>query len=305
MMKSNGNLEKTLSSGGFAVTAELSPPVGNDVAFIRKKAGYLKGQVDAVNITDNPSAKVHMSSLSTSIIAIQEGLEPVWQMTCRDRNRIAMQSEILGACALGVNNMLCLSGDHPSFGNQPYAKGVFDIDSTQLIGLVRGMRDEKNFLEDNKPFDGSTNLFIGGAANPFSKPYAMRPLRFKKKVLAGLDFVQTQCIYDMDLFTSWLKAVCDMGLDTQCHILAGVTPLKSANMARFMAEKVAGVVVPDDLVKRMAGVPKEKAAEEGIAICCEQIQQLREMPGVHGIHLMAIEWEHRVPDILEKAGLKK
>lgn len=304
-MKSNSALEKKLSSNGFAVTAELSPPQGNNVEEIIKKAAYLKGYVDAVNVTDNPSAVVRMSSLSTAAILVDQGLEPVWQMTCRDRNRIAMQSDILGATALGIKNMLCLSGDHQSFGNQPFSKGVFDVDSTQLIGIAKRMRDENKFLGDDKPFPGHTGLFIGGAANPFAKPYKMRPIRFKKKVDAGLDFVQTQCIFDMELFTSWMRDIREMGLDKRCHILAGVIPLKSVNMAKFMAQRVAGVSIPDAIIQRMAGVPGKMAAQEGITICCEQIQILQETKGIHGIHLMAIEWEHRVPEILEKAGLVK
>ncbi len=298
-------LKEKLDHGEFAVTAELSPPQGPDVDHIRERASHLKGVVDGVNITDNPSGTVRMSSLTTALVAMGEGLEPVWQMTCRDRNRIAMQSEILGAAALGIKNLLCLSGDHTSSGNHPGAKAVYDIDSVQLLGMVKRMRDDHLFLDDEKPFKGGdVDLFIGGAANPFAEPFEFRPWRMKKKAMAGADFVQTQCIFDMDLFKTWLAEVRDLGVDRSCHILAGIIPLKSPGMAKFMADRVAGVRIPDAIIRRMAGVPKKDAAAEGIKICCEQIQELREMNGIHGIHLMAIGWEHRVKEILTLAGLR-
>jgi methylenetetrahydrofolate reductase (NADPH) len=302
-MKADSNLERVLTNGQFAVTAELGPPQGNDIEVVSKKAQYLKGCVDAVNVTDNQAAVVRMSSIAASALLVQMGLEPVMQMTCRDRNRIAMQSDILGAAAMGIKNMLCLTGDHQSFGNQPYSKGVFDIDSTQFISLVKRMRDEKRLLDSDKELKGSMKLFIGGAANPFAQPVEFRPLRFRKKVDAGLDFVQTQCVFDMTIFKNWMNAVRDMGLHERCHILAGVIPIKSAAMARYMAKNVAGIIIPQELLDRVTGVPKKDVAEEGIKICCEQIQAFREMEGVHGIHLMAIEWEHRVPEILERAKL--
>ncbi len=225
------------------------------------------------------------------------------QMVVRDRNRIAIQSDILGATALGLKNMLCLSGDHQTFGNQPDAKNVFDIDSIQLIGLVKRLRDEKKLLGSEDTIEGDVGLFIGAAENPFAEPFEFRPVRLKKKVAAGVNFIQTQCIYDMKIFKEFMKAVCDLGLDQKVHILAGVTPLKSAGMTKYMANNVPGVIIPDDIIKRMAGAPKEKAAEEGIKICVEQIQELRGIKGVHGIHLMAIEWESRVPEIVSQAKL--
>lgn len=297
-------LKEKLNAGQFAITAELAPPQGPDVEHIKERASHLKGIVDGVNITDNPSGSVRMSSLSTALIALQEGLEPIWQMTCRDRNRIAMQSEIIGACALGIKNLLCLSGDHTTAGNQPGAKAVYDIDSMQLISTAVRMRDQNLFLDVEKPFKGDLDLFVGAAANPFAAPLEFRPFRMMKKTQAGADFVQTQCIYDMDIFKKWLTGVRDLGADQSCHILAGVIPLKSVGMAKFMANKVAGVVIPDAVIKRIAGVPKEKAAKEGIKICCEQIQELKEMKGVSGIHLMAIGWEHRVEEILVQAGVR-
>jgi len=302
-MKAGSNLEKVFEKGEFAVTGELGPPRGNDIEVVKKKAALLKGNVDAVNITDNQTAVVRMSSIATSRILIEEGLEPVMQMVVRDRNRIAIQSDIFGATALGIKNMLCLSGDHQTFGNQPDAKNVFDIDSIQLISGVKRLRDEKKFFNSDDEIQGELKLFIGAAANPFAEPFEFRPYRFKKKVEAGANFIQTQCIYDMKIFKEFMKVVCDMGLDEKCHIMAGVTPLKAAGMTKYMANNVPGIIIPDEIVKRMSDAPKDKAAEEGIKICVEQIQELREIKGVHGIHLMAIEWEEKVHEILERAKL--
>jgi methylenetetrahydrofolate reductase (NADPH) len=234
------------------------------------------------------------------LIAIQEGLEPNYQMVCRDRNRIAMQSDILGAYAHGIRNMLCLSGDHQQFGNHPLTKGVFDIDSTQLIHMVKGMRDDKKFLNGDE-IDGAPQLFIGAAANPFAEPFEWRVHRLAKKINAGADFIQTQCIYDMKRFREWMKQADDMGLTEKAYILAGVTPLKSGGMARYMAKNVSGIIIPDEIIDRV--VKAKKASEEGIKICVEQIEELREIKGVRGIHLMAIEWEHKVPEIAERAKL--
>jgi methylenetetrahydrofolate reductase (NADPH) len=243
-----------------------------------------------------------MSSIGASAILVQMGLEPVMQMVCRDRNRIAMQSDVFGAYALGIRNMLCLSGDHQKFGNHPGAKNVYDVDSIQLIDMVRRMRDDGK-VESGDDIDGVPRMFIGAAANPFGDPFAFRVTRLAKKITAGVDFIQTQCIYDMEKFKTWMCQVVDQGLDQKVHILAGVTPLKSLGMARYMANNVTGIDVPDALIQRMKTAPKEKRAQEGIHICIEQIQQLREIPGVHGIHLMAIEWEHKVPEIVKGAGL--
>ncbi|MBI5528549.1 MAG: methylenetetrahydrofolate reductase [Deltaproteobacteria bacterium] len=301
-MKSGGNLEAVLVAGHFAVTGELGPPRGSNVDAVRKKAAPLKGMVDAVNITDNQTAVVRMSSWATSLICIQEGLEPNYQMVCRDRNRLAMQADILGASALGIRNMLALSGDHQSFGDHPKCKGVFDIDSIQLINMVKTMRDESKFLS-GEAIDGPPRLFIGAAANPFGEPFEFRVHRLAKKVAAGADFIQTQCIYNMEKFGRFIDMANDMGLTQKVHILAGITPLKSLPMAKYMATSVPGMDVPEALIKRIEGVDKKKRADEGIKIACEQIQELREMKGVAGIHLMAIEWEHKVPEIVERAGL--
>ena len=301
-MKSDSRLEKVLEAGHFAVTGELGPPRGCDIEVVHKKAGYLKGIVDAVNITDNQTAMVRMSSWATSLIAKEMGLEPNYQMVCRDRNRLAMQSDILGAAALGINTMLCLSGDHPKFGDHPEAHGVFDIDSIQLLSMVKKMRDEEKFL-GGADLKGSPKMFIGAAANPFGDPFELRVFRLAKKVAAGADFIQTQCIYNMDKFREYMKMAVDMGLTEKTAVLAGVTPLKSAPMARYMANKVPGMDVPDDVVKRISGVPKENAADEGIKMLCEQIEEFKEIPGVKGVHIMAIEWEHKMPEIMERSGL--
>jgi len=299
-MKSGSNLEKILRAGHFAFTGELGPPRGSNVAVVREKAKPLVGMVDAVNITDNQTAMVRMSSWAASLIAIEEGLEPNYQMVCRDRNRLAMQADILGASALGIRNLLCLSGDHQQFGDHPQAKGVFDIDSTQLIGMVKKMRDEAKFL-GGADIDEPPKMFIGGAANPFAEPHEWRVHRLAKKVRAGVDFVQTQCIYNMERMRQWVKESVDMGLTEKVYILAGVTPMKSVGMARYMQLKVPGMDVPNAIIKRLQGVGKKKVADEGIKIACEQIEEFKEMKGVAGVHLMAIEWEHKVPEIAERA----
>jgi methylenetetrahydrofolate reductase (NADPH) len=299
-MKSGSKLERVLSAGQFAVTGELGPPRGANAEVIRKKAAYLKGIVDAVNITDNQTGVVRMASWAASILAIQEGLEPNFQMVCRDRNRIAMQSDILGAYAHGIRNMLCLSGDHQQFGDHPLSKGVFDIDSIQLISIVKKMRDDGKFLNDAE-IDEPPKILIGAAANPFGEPFPWRVHRLAKKIAAGADFIQTQCIYDMKRFREWLRQANDMGLTEKAHILAGLTPLKSGGMARYMAKNVSGIIIPEEVIDRVVKAPK--AAEEGIKICVEQIEELKEMKGVHGVHIMAIEWEQRVAEITERAKL--
>jgi len=299
-MKSGSNLEKVLKAGHFAFTGEVGPPRGTDVEAVKKKAGYLKGMVDAVNITDNQTAMVRMSSWAASLILLSEGLEPNYQMVCRDRNRLAMQSDILGASAHGIKNMLCLSGDHQQFGDHPQAKGVFDIDSMQLINMVKKMRDDGKFL-GGADIDSPPELFIGAAANPFADPFEWRVHRLAKKINAGADFIQTQCIYNMEKMRKWIKQANDMGLTEKVYILAGVTPMKGLGMARYMKNNVPGMDVPDETINRLKGVDKKKQADEGIKMACEQIEEFKEMKGVAGVHLMAIEWEHRVPEIAELA----
>ncbi len=302
-MKTPSRLEKLLEAGHFVVTGELGPPKGNNVAAVKKKAALLRGYVDAVNITDNQTAVVRMSSIATAVVAQQQGLEPVMQMVCRDRNRIAMQSDIIGAAALGIPNVLCLSGDHQQFGNQAHSKNVFDIDSIQLVGAMRRLRDENKLLDSDEKLDGPVKMFIGAAANPFAEPFEFRPYRLKKKVEAGADFIQTQCVFDLEIFEQWLSKARDLGLTERCHILAGVIPLKSGRMAKYMAEHVPGVIMPEAIVKRMVDAPKGKGGIEGVKICCELIDALKEMKGLSGVHIMAIEWEKKVPKIVEKANL--
>jgi len=298
--KSGSNLEKILKAGHFAFTGELGPPRGTNAKEVREKAQHLKGNVDAVNITDNQTAMVRMSSWAASLILIQEGMEPNFQMVCRDRNRLAMQSDILGAYAHGVRNMLCLSGDHCMFGDHPTAKGVFDIDSMQLIHMVKQMRDESKF-QGGADIEDPPKIFIGAAANPFADPFEWRVHRLAKKINAGVDFIQTQCIYNMKKFREWIKQANDMGITEKAYILAGVTPMKSVGMAKYMKSKVPGMDVPDEIIKRLQGAEKGKVADEGIKFACEQIEEFKEMKGIAGVHLMAIEWEHKVPEIAELA----
>ncbi len=301
-MKAGSNLEKVLTNGHFAVTGELGPPRGADVETVHKKAEYLRGKVDSINVTDNQTSVVRMSSIAVSKILVDMGLEPNAQMTCRDRNRIAIQSDLLGAYALGIRNVLCLSGDHNKFGDHPQSKNVFDIDSMQLIGTLKLLRDEGKMLSGQE-CEGGAKFFIGAAANPFGDPFEFRVTRLAKKVEAGVDFVQTQCIYNMEKFREYMKIAVEEGLTEKCYILAGITPLKSLGMARYMSKFVPGLDVPDYYLTRLKGVEKKKQAQEGIKIAIEQIQEMKEMPGIAGIHLMAIEWEHRAPEIIEAAGL--
>lgn len=301
-MKTQSRLEKVLSSGDLAVTSECGPPRGAMPEVIKKKVQLLKGYVDAVNVTDNQTAMVRMSSLASCVIIKQMGMDPILQMVTRDRNRLAMQSDIIGAYALGIDTMLCLSGDHPKFGDHPQAVGVYDLDSIQLVQCVKKMRDEGKF-HAGADIKGPPKMFIGAAANPFADPFELRVMRLAKKVKAGVDFIQTQCIFNLEKFKTYMKEVADRGLDNKVHILAGITPMRSAGMARYMKTRVPGMDVPDAIIKRMNGVTKEKQPEEGIKIAIETIQQLKEVKGVHGFHIMAIEWEEKVPQIVEDAGL--
>lgn len=303
-IKSGSNLEKLLRSGQFAVTAELGPPRGADRSVIEKKAAILKGYGDAFNITDCQTAVVRMSSIAAGRIVIDAGLEPIIQMTCRDRNRIAIQSDLLGAAALGAKNVLCLTGDHQKFGDHPMAKGVFDMDSIQLIQMVKVLRDEKKFQSGQDLKVSEPRLFIGAAENPFADPFKFRAIRLAKKVAAGADFIQTQIIYNVKKFKEWMKMVTDMGLHEKAFILAGVAPLKSAGMAKHMKHNVPGMDVPDEVMDRMTTASAaRKGKEEGIRICLEVIEQVRELKGIAGVHIMAVEWEDAVPEIVRQARL--
>jgi methylenetetrahydrofolate reductase (NADPH) len=301
-MKTDSRLEKVLASGELAVTSECGPPRGCRPEKVTEKAALLKDHVDGINVTDNQTAMVRMSSCTAGILIKQMGLDPIIQMVSRDRNRLAMQSEILGAYSFGINTMLCLSGDHAKFGDHPMAQGVFDIDSVQMIKMVKGMRDDGLFQGGAK-IDGPPKMFIGAAANPFADPFELRVMRLAKKVKAGVDFIQTQCIFNLDKFEEWMKGVVDRGLDQQVHILAGITPMKSVGMARYMKNKVPGMDIPDAVIKRLEGVPKEQQPEEGIKMAVEAIERLKQVKGVHGFHIMAIEWEEKVHQIVEQAGL--
>ncbi|MEK7852271.1 MAG: methylenetetrahydrofolate reductase, partial [Planctomycetota bacterium] len=303
-MKSGSNLEKLLRSGQFAVTAELGPPRGADRSVIEKKAGILKGYGDAFNITDCQTAVVRMSSIAAGRIVLEVGLEPIIQMTCRDRNRIAIQSDLLGAAALGAKNLLCLTGDHQKFGDHPMAKGVFDVDSVQLIQMAKILRDEKKFQSGLELKSSEPRFFIGAAENPFADPFQYRAIRLAKKIAAGADFIQTQIIYNVGKFRTWMKMVTDMGLHEKAFILAGVAPLKSAGMAKHMKHNVPGMDVPDEVMNRMtAAAALKKGKEEGIKICLEVIEQVRGIKGVAGVHIMAVEWEEAVPEIVQLAKL--
>nr|HID59625.1 methylenetetrahydrofolate reductase [Desulfobacterales bacterium] len=295
-------LEKILAAGHLAVTSECGPPRGSDGEFVTKKAKMIKDHVDAINVTDNQTSVTRLCSLAACIHLKLMGVEPVLQMVTRDRNRIALQSDILGAASFDIYNILCLSGDHQIFGDNPHGQNVFDLDSINLVQTVRFMRDEAKFL-GGEDIQRPPKMFVGAAANPFADPFEIRVRRLAKKIAAGAEFIQTQCVYNVEKFESWMKMARDRGLHEKTYILAGVTPLKSAGMARYMKNRVPGMDVPDGIVKRMSGVPKEKQPEEGIKICVETIQRLREVEGVRGFHIMAIEWEEKVPEIVERSGL--
>jgi methylenetetrahydrofolate reductase (NADPH) len=300
--KTPSKLEKVLAAGHLAVTSECGPPRGSDAEIITKKAEMIRNHVDAINITDNQTSVTRLCSLASCIHLKLMGIEPTLQMVTRDRNRVALQSDILGAASFNIHNILCLSGDHQKFGDCPTGQNVFDLDSMQLIQTVRLMRDEGKFLGGDE-IKRPPRMFIGAAANPFADPFEIRVPRLAKKVAAGVEFIQTQCIYNLDKFELWMKLARERGLHEMVYILAGVTPFKNVGMAKYMKNRVPGMDVPDEVVKRMSGVPKEKQAEEGINICVETIERLKECEGVRGFHIMAIEWEEKVPEIVERSGL--
>ena len=298
-MKAETNLEKLFNQSEFVVTAELGPPKSVSIKLIEKKANLLRDYVDAVNITDNQTAVVRMSSLATSIIVKKNGLEPILQMTCRDRNRIALQSDIIGSAALGINNVLCLSGDHQTLGNHPGAMNVFDIDSIQLVSMLKNMRD-KAIFQNNETLKYPPKLFIGAAANPFADPFEYRAIRLAKKIKAGADFIQTQAIFDVERFSRWMEDVRRRGLHQQVYIMAGVTPLKSYKAACNMTN-VAGVTIPEKILERMKIAKDQKA--EGVKICSEIIKKVKKIEGVRGLHIMAVMWEDIVSLLVRESGL--
>lgn len=302
-MKTESNLEKVLSAGHLAVTSECGPPRGASAGTVIDKAKYLEGVVDAVNITDNQTAMVRMSSFAGSVLVKQQGMHPLLQMVTRDRNRLAMQADILGAYALGIDTMLCLSGDHTKFGDHAMAANVHDIDSIQLIQMVKGMRDDGKFQGGADIKGVVPKMFIGAAANPFADPFELRVMRLAKKIAAGADFIQTQCIFNVEKFEKWMAGVRDKGLHKKCYIMAGITPMKSVGAAKYMKNRVPGMDVPQELVERMGSVEKEKQPEEGIKICLETIERLKKVEGVAGFHIMAIDWEEKVEEIVKRADL--
>ena len=299
-MKTGSHLEQVLEAGKFAVTAEIGPPQSANPEPLVLHAKMLKGFAEAFNLTDNQTAVVRLSSIASAVIIMREGVEPVIQMTCRDRNRIALQSDLLGASALGVKNVLCLTGDHQIFGNEKAAKNVFDFDSIVELQVFNSLRNEGRQV-GGEVIKDPPKVYLGCAENPFATPYEFRVSRLAKKVAAGADFCQTQAIFDMGMFEKWMDEVRARGLDKKMHVLAGVIPMKSAGAARYMKNKVPGMIVPDHIVDRMKNAKDAKA--EGIKLCVEQIEHLKTIKGVHGVHIMAVAWEEIVPKIVEMSGL--
>jgi methylenetetrahydrofolate reductase (NADPH) len=300
--RANSRLERVLRSGRFAVTAELNAPDSANPEDVYKNALVLAEVCDAINATDGSGANCHMSSLGCCALLVRAGYEPVLQMGCRDRNRIAIQGDLLGAAALGVKNVLCLTGDDVTAGDQPGAKRVFDFDSIQLLQTARIMRDQGLFLSGRK-LTTPPRLFLGAAENPFAPPFEFRPLRLAKKVQAGADFIQTQYCFDVPRLRHFMQRVGDLGLHERVFVLIGVGPLRSVKAAEFMRSKVPGVWIPDAVVNRLAKTPPKQQAEEGKRICIEIIEAIRGIEGVHGVHLMAYRQEETVAEIVHRAGL--
>ena len=296
------NLERVLSENNFAVTAEIGPPKGCDPDKIKAKVEIVKDYAHAFNITDNQTAVVRLSSMAGCCILLKLGLEPVMQIACRDRNRIALQSDVLGAASIGVKNMLFITGDHQCFGNHPGARGVYDLDSIQLIKVVKDMRDNGVFQSGDKILSGNPNVFIGAAANPFADPFELQMDRLEKKIDAGADFIQTQSVFNLDKFNVWMDEICSRGLDKRVHILAGITPLKSLKMTDRMKFHIPGVDVPDNIYKRMKN--SSNPEDEGFKIALELINEVKKTKGVHGMHITALFWEEIIPSLIEKSGLK-
>lgn len=301
-MRAGSRLERVLRSGRFAVTAELNAPDSADSNDVYKNALVLAEVCDAINATDGSGANCHMSSIGCCALLTRAGYEAVLQVSCRDRNRIAIQGDLLGAAAMGVKNVLCLTGDDVSVGDQPQAKRVFDFDSIHLLRVARMMRDQGVFLSGRK-LTTPPRLFLGAAENPFVPPLDWRPLRLGKKVEAGADFIQTQYCFDILRLQQFMQRVRDLGLHERVYILIGVGPLRNEKVAEFMRTKVPGVWIPDAVVDRLAKTPKEQKTEEGMRICIEIIQQVRQIEGVHGVHVMAYRQEEMVAEIIKRAGL--
>jgi methylenetetrahydrofolate reductase (NADPH) len=299
---SGDRLEQVLRSGKFAVTAELDAPDSADPTDLYKNARLLSSVCDGINATDGAGANSHMSSIACSTLIVRSGCEAILQANCRDRNRIAIQGDLLGAAALGIRNVLCITGDDVSAGDQPGAKPVFDLDSVHLLRTACMMRDQGVLLSGRR-ITVPPQFFLGAVANPFAPPLEMRPMRLAKKVEAGAQFIQTQFCFDVPLFEQYMHRVRDLGLHERTHILVGVGPLRSEKAAEYMRTRVPGVWIPDDVVERMAKAPGERKREEGMRICIEMIERVREIEGVHGVHVMAYRQEELVAEIIERAGL--
>lgn len=297
---SPGRLERVLRAGVFAVTAEIAPPDSADPADVFARAALFDGVVDALNATDGSGANCHMSSVGMCALLTRRGHAMVMQVSCRDRNRIAIQGDVLGAAAMGVANILCLTGDGVQSGDHPEAKPVFDLDCMTSLQMIRKMRDERQFLS-GRELSSPPRVFLGAAANPFAPPRDYRPWRLAKKIAAGAQFVQTQYCFDIGIFRDYMAAVRDAGLHEKVFILAGVGPLASARSAQWIRDNVAGVHIPEGVIRRLEGARDQ--AEEGMKICLEMIEQLRQIEGVRGVHIMAFRREHRVAEIVERSGV--
>jgi methylenetetrahydrofolate reductase (NADPH) len=297
---SPGRFERVLRAGGFAVTTELAPPDSADPEDVYKRARVFDGYVDAINATDGSGANCHMSSLAVCALLTRVGYAPIMQISCRDKNRIAIQGDILGGAAMGVCNMLCLTGDGVQAGDHPQAKPVFDLDCVSLLEIARTLRDEHHFQSGRK-ISYAPRVFFGAAENPSGPPYQWRPQRLAKKVAAGAQFIQTQYCYDLPLLRNFMDQVEALGLFEKVFILVGVGPLRSAKTAEWMRRNVPGMHVPDPIIERLAGAQDQ--AREGRNICIELIQSMREMRGINGVHIMAYRQEESVAEIVEKSGI--
>jgi methylenetetrahydrofolate reductase (NADPH) len=300
---SPGRLERVLRSGAFAVTTELDPPDSADPEEVFKRARIFDGVADAINATDGSGANCHMSSLAVCALLTRIGYAPVMQISCRDKNRIAIQGDILGGAAMGVCNMLCLSGDGVQSGDHPQAKPVFDLDCMSLLRIACKLRDEHQF-DSGRKVTHAPRVFFGAAANPFVPPHDWRALRTAKKVAAGAQFLQTQYCYDVPRLRAYMQQLTDLGLlegPNRLFVLVGVGPLRSAKAGEWMRSHVAGVYIPDSVIARLAGA--QDAAKEGRQLCVDIIQEVREIKGVSGVHVMAYRQEQTVAEIITRSGV--
>jgi methylenetetrahydrofolate reductase (NADPH) len=299
----NSSLARVLRAGKSAVAIEVSPPVGPNVEFVERYISTVRGYADAYNVTDNQAASVHMSSLAVSIMLKQAGLEPVVQFACRDRNRLAIQADLLGAAAFGITNVLAVGGDHPRWGDHPQSKAVYDLDSINVIRMMRMMRDNQVFENGARIPRRAPDFFIGAVENPFAPPYEFRPYRVAKKIVAGAQFIQTQLIYNVPRFEEFMKRIVDLGLHEKVAILAGVGPIRSVRVAEYMSKEVAGMDVPQEIVDKMRSLSKEDGEKYGVDLCCEIANKARSIEGVRGLHIMAVAWPDAVPRVAQNLGI--